>query len=115
MMKIALLITAMVTITLTVQAQSIKGKLIDPADSKPLAGATLKLSKLKDSTVQFNAVSDSKGLFEFKNIPVDSFILQISFLGYENFKQIVSSKDTTVDLGMVSIPKSVKQLGEVVV
>ena len=115
MMKIAFLITALVTISLSVQAQSIKGKLIDPADSKPLAGATLKLTKLKDSTIQFNIVSDSKGLFEFKDLPVDSFLLQISFLGYENFKQIVSSKDTAVDLGIVSIPKSIKQLGEVVV
>ena len=60
MMKIAFLITVLITITLTIQAQSIKGNVIDPADSKPLAGATLKLSKLKDSTVQFNAVSDSK-------------------------------------------------------
>lgn len=115
MMKIAFLIIALVAISLTIQAQSIKGKLIDPTDNKPLAGATLKLSKLKDSTVQFNAVSDSKGLFEFNNLPIDSFLLQISFLGYENFKQIVSSKDTTVDIGIVSIPKSVKQLGEVVV
>lgn len=114
-MKIVFLISALVTATLTIQAQSIRGKLIDPADSKPLAGATLKLSKLKDSSLQFNTISDSKGFFEFKNIPVDSFILQISFLGYENFKQIVSSKDTMVDLGTVSIPKSVKQLGEVVV
>lgn len=115
MMKIAFLFTMLVAFVVTVQAQSIKGKLIDPADNKPLAGATLKLTALRDSAIKFNTISDSKGLFEFNNLPVDSFLLQVSFLGYENFKQVVASRDTIVNLGIVSMPKTVKQMGEVVV
>jgi hypothetical protein len=114
-MKIAFLIALLVTISLIAQAQSIKGKLVDPADNKPLIGATLKLTAVKDSTVKFNTISDNKGFFEFKGLPVDSFQLQITFSGYEPFKQIVVSKETDVDMGLVSMPKTIKQMGEVVV
>ena len=100
---------------ISAQAQSLKGKLADPVDNKPLAGATLKLTGLKDSTLKHNTISDSKGDFEFKNLEIDSFLLQISFIGYENFKQVVSVKDTVNDLGLVLVPKTVKQMGEIVV
>jgi hypothetical protein len=114
-MRLYFLLAYLIISAIPIQAQTIKGKLTDPADNKPLIGATLKLTVLKDSTIIFNTISDNKGFFEFKNLPVDSFMLQVSFLGYENFKQIVTSKDTIVDLGTVSIPKTVKQMGEVVI
>src|SRR6185436_10524450 len=88
-----------------VQAQVIKGRLVDAVDNKPLAGATLKLKGLKDSTLIFNRVSDSKGAFQFDNIPKDSFFLTISSVGYEEFKQIVGVKDSLIDLGALAIPK----------
>ncbi|HYM95597.1 MAG TPA: outer membrane beta-barrel protein [Chitinophagaceae bacterium] len=115
MIRAKFLLLFLMVSAITVQAQSLKGKLVDLVDNKPLAGATLKLTGLKDSTLKFNVVSDSKGFFEFKSLPVDSFMLQISFIGYENFKQIVATKDSVVDLGLVSVPKQVKQMGEVVI
>jgi hypothetical protein len=115
MRRFKLLIFLLVVSAITAQAQSLKGKLLDPADNKPLAGATLKLTGLKDSTLKFNTVSDSKGFFEFKTLPVDSFMLQVSSVGYENFKQIVATNDTIVDLGIVSVPKTITQMAEVVV
>jgi hypothetical protein len=115
MRRIKLLIAMLIIVNTTVNAQSIKGKLLDLVDNKPLRGATLSLTSLKDSSQKFNSISDSSGKFEFQNLSVDSFTLNVSFIGYEDFKQIVGVKDSAVDLGTLFIPKSIKQLGEVTV
>jgi uncharacterized membrane protein YgcG len=94
----------------------IKGKLADLVDNRPLAGATLRLTGLKDSTLVFNTISDIKGAFQFRNIPADSFLLRVTFVGYDEYSQIVAAKkDTEVDLGILSVPKAVKQLAQVTV
>jgi hypothetical protein len=99
------------------QAKSFKGRLIDLVDNKPLPGATLQLKSVKDSTTRFNGVSDSKGDFLFSNITKDSFYLQVSYIGYENFKQFVVVNDSVpnVDLGSLVIPKETKEIGGVTV
>ena len=109
------LIITLILLSGTVNAQSIKGKLLDLTDNKPLSGATITLAKLKDSTQFVTTISKTNGEFEFKDVAADSFFLKISSIGYEEFRQIVALKDSTVDLGDLSIPKSVKQLGEVTV
>src|SRR3981081_855441 len=76
------------------QAQSVKGRLLDLIDNTPLAGATLKLIRIRDKTVKFDAISDNQGNFSFKDIPPDSFGLQVSYIGYENFKQYVTVTDS---------------------
>src|SRR6266487_137842 len=115
MLRIKLLIATMIILNTAINSQSIKGKLLDLVDNRPLRGATLSLTSLKDSSQKFNTISDSSGKFEFKNLNVDSFTLNISFIGYEDFKQIVGVKDSVVDIGTLFIPKSIKQLGEVTV
>lgn len=99
------------------RTQVIKGKLLDLVDNKPLAGATLQLTTVKDSTNHFNTISDSKGAFQFNSIPKDSFYLQVSYIGYENFKQFVAINDSasTVDLGSLFIPKTTKEIAGVTV
>jgi uncharacterized membrane protein YgcG len=102
---------------MTSYSQSIKGKLLDLVDNKPLRGATLTLTPLKDSTQQFKSVADSSGRFQFTGLPADSFFLQVSFISYENYKQIVSTSDSVAvtDLGTLFIPKATVQLGGVTV
>jgi len=115
MLRIKLLIATLVLLSAGVNAQSVKGKLADVIDNKPLSGATLSLTSLKDSTQRFNTISDGSGRFEFNNLYKDSFTLKVSFIGYEDFKQIVGVGDSAVNLGTLFIPKSVRQLGEVTV
>jgi hypothetical protein len=116
MRKFRLLLLVLFVATVS-NAQSIKGKLADPADNKPLAGATLTLTSVKDSLSINKAVSDDKGAFQFQGIPLDSFFLQVSFIGYEDYKQIVAINDSlrNLDLKTVFVPKSTVQLGGVTV
>jgi len=84
------LIVTLILLSGTANAQSIKGKLFDLNDNKPLAGATVTLSKLKDSTQFVTTISKNNGEFEFKDVLPDSFFLKITFTGYEEFRQIVA-------------------------
>jgi len=103
--------------SITAGAQSIKGKLLDLIDNSPLAGATIQLSKIKDSTDRFTTISDTKGLFEFKNLSADSFLLKVSFVSYAGYRQYINLNDSVsnLDLGTLFIPKKTKDLDVVTV
>jgi uncharacterized membrane protein YgcG len=103
--------------TVSVHSQSIKGKLLDLVDNKPLAGASLTLTSLKDSTQIKYGLADSTGSFVFQDLPIDSFFFKVSFTGYEPYRQIVATNDSTpvVDLATLFIPKSTVQLNDVTV
>ena len=112
MKRICTVLSLLIFFSVSANSQSIKGKLLDLIDNTPLPGATLQLTKLKDSTVTLSAVSDSKGLFQFKNLSVDSFLLKISFVGYVEYRQFVTLTDSidNVNLGSLLIPKKTKDL-----
>lgn len=115
MRRIKVLIAIFITVSMGANAQGVKGRLLDVNENKPLRAATLSLTSLKDSSQRFNTISDSTGRFQFTGLYPDSFLLNVSFVGYEDFKQIVAVRDSIVNLGTLFIPKSVKQLGEVTV
>src|SRR5690349_18441886 len=104
-------------ISMTAGAQSIKGKLADPADNKPLQGATLALTPLKDSLTVRQAVSDSTGNFVFNDATPDTYNLSVSYIGYEEFRQVVVLTDSipNLDLKTIYVPKGSLQLGGVTV
>lgn len=91
--------------------------MLDLVDNTPLAGATIQLSKVKDSTDRVNTVSDSKGIFQFKNLSKDSFLLKVSFVDYAEYRQYVTLTDSipNADLGTLFIPKRTKELNVVTV
>ena len=72
-------------ISSTVFAQSgvIKGKILDE-NSLGMPGATVLISELGKGSI-----SDSRGDFEFFNIPVGNYSLKISYLGYEDVEETV--------------------------
>jgi hypothetical protein len=113
--RVNLFVALLLLFSVGISAQSLKGRLVDPNNNRPLRRASVDLTSLKDSTQKFNTISDSSGRFEFKNLYPDSFILNVSFVGHDAFKQIVGITSNTVDLGTLLIPKSIKQLAEVVV
>jgi hypothetical protein len=116
-MKRLVLLTTVIFTAISVHSQSIKGRLADPANNRPLAGATISLSGVKDSTIQRSALSDSLGIFSFGNLPFDSFLIKASFIGYEDFRQFVALNDSIHDLDLQTlyIPKTTVQLSGVTV
>ena len=78
-----------VSVSTFAQSGSIKGKINNPSDSKPIVGATITLLQQKDSSTIKNVVTNDEGLFSFNNLAVDSFIVQISSLGFEKYYRSV--------------------------
>ncbi len=111
------LLTLSLIISGLVQAQSIKGKLADATDQKPLSGATLSLVDVKDSLSIKNTVSDKDGAFQFTGLSMGSYYLSVSFIGYDEFRQVVTLSDSipNADLKTLSVPKALLQLGGVTV
>ena len=113
MVRTTLLAVTVTILNLAASAQTVKGKLADAGDNKPLRSATVVLTSLKDSSEKFNSISDYAGNFVLQGLSPGAFILKISFVGYQDYKQVISVRDTLVNLGTLLIPKSVKELSEV--
>ncbi|MCG2613066.1 TonB-dependent receptor family protein [Terrimonas sp. NA20] len=116
-MHLRLLFSVLLVSTLSAHSQSVKGKLVDLVDSKPLQGATVTISSLKDSTKSYNEISDSTGVFLFRDLPIDSFFVKVNYSGYAQYRQIVATNDSIpqINLGTLFIPKSVKEIEGVTV
>src|SRR5690606_26518318 len=100
-----------------VYAQSVTGRLTDATENRPLIGATIDLTDVKDSTSIRKQVSDQNGSFRFSNLSLGTYYLTVSFIGYEEYKQVVTLNDSirNVDLKTLAIPKTTVQLGGVTV
>ncbi|HLG40682.1 MAG TPA: carboxypeptidase-like regulatory domain-containing protein, partial [Chitinophagaceae bacterium] len=63
-----------------VKGKSINGQVKD-IQNEPLAGATIQLSKIGDSTIVQMIISRSNGKFAFNGLVNDTFVLSITFRG----------------------------------
>lgn len=83
MKKIFILLSIHTLLISVLHAQKISGKITNDQDQL-LNGATVSLLKAKDSSlVKYDLTKD--GIFEFNIAAADSFLINISYIGYENF------------------------------
>lgn len=71
--------------TVCAQSSSVKSKLIDGKSGTAISGATI-LLKHPDSSLAKMAVSDNEGEWMLENIEPGNYFLQISALGYEDYR-----------------------------
>jgi hypothetical protein len=109
-LKIAAFLAAWLSIASTfVNAQSISGKVTDTG-KKPLDGASIYL--MKDSTIVKTALADATGQFAFDKLKPGTYHVNITMLGFANYKSGMLKPDTTL---AVLMRPSGKELKEVVV
>jgi iron complex outermembrane recepter protein len=100
-MKIFLTGVAMLCIQICIAQFKITGNISN--QKKPLANANVSLLNSKTNT-QVNAISDSTGKFEFKNVANGNYNLAVSSVGFSNYNAptvIVNNADinlTTIEL-----------------
>jgi len=101
---------------LTAQQGTVKGRLSD-SSFQSLENATISVLQQKDSSVVTYTISDAKGFFELKNIPIGDYQLLVSFTGYEVYKQTfsISADKRVADLGTLIMKPEFKTLTGVVV
>lgn len=112
MKKIFGLIILLVTIQVGYAQYSVSGIIQDSLGKNGLSGATI---ELKNSSFSKRMISGRSGMFAFTNIPAGSYMLSISFVGYDNFTKAINLKNGDIDLGKLALQKGAKNLEEVVV
>ena len=114
----SLLITLLSLSNAPLQAQgsTISGQVLGEQDD-PLPGATIMLLRTQDSVLQQFALTDAQGQFTIKNAPLGRYLLQVSFLGYDNHSQPVEVQEGqhSTDLGAIRMQPRSELLDEVIV
>lgn len=75
------------------QTGSISGKIIDEETGEPLTGATVIVAK-----TTLGSISDLKGIYKISNVPAGNQLVQVKYVGFEDFEiqVLVKSGEETV-------------------
>lgn len=99
------------TFQVLAQNKAITGKVIDK-DGAPVPYASVVVMDYGDSAIVEGSATDADGFFMLKP-PAGRYLIQISFLSYENSYREVNFNNTKVDLGTIKLRPSSLALGEV--
>lgn len=77
----------------------VEGKVLDQ-EQQPLAGAMVVLLNAQDSIMEEYAVCDALGGFKLPKVSNQTYLLQISFVGFQTHSQLISLKENK-DLGTI--------------
>lgn len=93
-----------------IQAENIKGRILDKETGEPLVGALVKVTGSAQG-----AVTDVDGNYTLKHIPAGTYTIEVTYIGYTTLQVTdvqVAGKDLTLDLQMDT---DTHELGEVTV
>ena len=97
------------------QTFTVSGRVQDAESRTAVRGATVLLRSIKDTTLSFTSYTDTAGLFQFDQLLPDSFRLTVSSVGFETLSRSVKVDSSDVDLGVIGVPRTSKQLSGVTV
>ena len=97
------------------QTLNISGTITDQQSKAPLSGATVNLRSTKDAAFTRNMLSDSAGKFGFANLSADSFLLSVSFVGFNTVTRGVRLDSSDVTINIAVTPNSSNELATVVI
>ncbi len=100
------------------QTGIIKGNVTDSIKKSPLPYTTLSLiDKATNQAVRTTLTKDN-GNFEFKSLPIKTYLLQVATVGYQNKNIVLPSFDTSgtvINVGEIQLATASTNLNEVVV
>ncbi|WP_341835553.1 outer membrane beta-barrel protein [Chitinophaga pollutisoli] len=117
-MRHALIFTLfMLTCAQLTKAQNLvlKGVLKDKSDSTILKNATIRVSSPEDANFRKQALTGANGAFEITGLSQQPYLLTISYVGYGELQRAIMLQAETQDLGTIYLPKSSRELQEVVI
>ncbi|HEY1199505.1 MAG TPA: carboxypeptidase-like regulatory domain-containing protein, partial [Niastella sp.] len=85
------------------QIGHIFGKLVDATTKKPVPYASVALLKLRDSSVVTGMLTKENGEFSMESLPLGTFNMRISFMGYETIYKKVAISPQTFDQDLGNI------------
>ena len=101
-------------INILVAQNTISGTLADSKTNEKLAFVNVGLIRAADSVYVSGTASDDKGFFKIEHIKNGQYILQITAIGYENFKKNIDITGD-LDLGLIKMNEGAVKLDEVII
>ena len=101
------------------QTDNVSGRVIDKETKEALAKATLQLYRIgnkKDTTFVGGTLSNDRGAFSFNNVSAGTYMLKITFLGYQEQKKALTKTSTrALTLGSIAMEPNSVLINEAVV
>ena len=105
---IATLLLSLSCLVSILAQNSIKGTVVDGNDEKPIKGVVV---IVQNTTVR--AVTDDSGAFTIGNLTNGSYVLELTFTGYETQNFPVTLSGSPVDLGTIYFYKNLEELTDI--
>lgn len=95
----------------------VTGTVVEEGNNEPIEQATVRLLNVKDSTMVGGVASSRNGSFTLKGIKAGSYLLHVSFVGFDPLYQAlrITGKTDPVNLGKLALSDGGILLGEAVV
>ncbi len=100
-----LLTISLLSATVVGQNITLKGKVADKTDKSAITGATISLILQKDSSQVAQKVTDAKGNFQFSNLSPATYLVKISYSGYEKIEQKIALQASNATAILFNIAK----------
>lgn len=96
---------------------NVTGSVVEQGSDTPIEQATVRLLNVKDSAMVRGVVSARNGSFFMKNVKKGSYLLHITFIGYDPLYQPlqITGKKNPVNVGKLELSDGAIELGEAVV
>ena len=96
---------------------NVTGSVVEQGSDTPIEQATVRLLNIKDSAMVRGVVSARNGSFTLKNVKKGSYLLHITFIGYDPLYQPlqITGKKNPVNVGKLELSDGAIELGEAVV
>ena len=96
---------------------NVTGSVVEQGSDTPIEQATVRLLNVRDSAMVRGVVSACNGSFTLKNVKKGSYLLHITFIGYDPLYQPlqITGKKNPVNVGKLELSDGAIELGEAVV
>jgi hypothetical protein len=112
--RITLTLALVLICSVVTLAYNVTGSAVDNV-GEPLIQASVKLLTPKDSTMVSAAVTNENGRFNLKNVKKGTYLLEVSYVGYDSQIHQVTVKDQNVNAGTFRLKEGSIMLKEATV
>ncbi len=90
----------------------LSGVVIDADLEEPIAYASIVVKSKRDNSILTGGVTDEKGFFEIKKIPLGALVVEVQYIGYQSFSKEITlaEKSQNIKMGAIAIQAVVEEL-----
>jgi len=94
-------------------ANVLKGRVLDDSTRKGIDFANVSLTRQGESAPVAGTTTDENGQFTLQGMQNGTYVLKVSFIGYNEAEKTVTLKNQTLDIGKIYLTEQTQDLGEV--